>query len=83
VCETAVQLSLRSVYRYGGYCCLCNSSATLGTFCIYIWFVLLCVKQQCNSCYVIYIEMVVTTVCEKAVQLSVRTVNIYGVYFCV
>jgi hypothetical protein len=37
VCEIAVQavqLSLRYVYRYGGYCCMLNSSTSVGTFCI-------------------------------------------------
>jgi hypothetical protein len=24
VCETAVQLSVRTVYRYGVYCCVCH-----------------------------------------------------------
>ena len=24
ICETTVQLSVHTVYRYGGYCCMCH-----------------------------------------------------------
>jgi hypothetical protein len=40
------------------------------------------VKQQFNCRYVLYIGMVVTSVCETDVQLSIYTVCVYGVYFC-
>jgi hypothetical protein len=53
VCETAVQLSVCTVYRYGLDCRDLNSSETVGIYFIQIWWVLLCVKQQCNCRYVL------------------------------
>jgi hypothetical protein len=78
VCETTVQPSVRTVYRYAGYSSLLNSSANFGTFCV--WCVQLCVKHQCKCRHILYTDMVGTAVCETAVQLSVRTLYRYRGY---
>jgi hypothetical protein len=80
VCERAVQLSVRTVYKYGVYCWVWNSIATVGTYCIEIWLVLLCLEQQFNCLYVFYIDIMGTALCERTVQLSVGTVYRNGRY---
>jgi hypothetical protein len=82
VCETAVQLSVRTVYRYVSYCCvkqLCN--------CRYVLYIDMAGTAVCETALQLSLRNVYryggTPVGETAVLMSVRTVYRYAGYCCV